>query len=59
MKKIIWTPKVHDFKGKKLTRWCDIGEHIFINYKADPPTKICKYCRKEEHISYLGDDLVT
>ena len=50
MKKIIWTPKVHDFREKKLTRWCDFGQHIMMPYKVTPPTKICKYCKKEERV---------
>jgi hypothetical protein len=49
MKKIIWTPKLYEH-NKNTTKWCNLGSHIFINYTVEPPTKICKYCKKVEKV---------
>ena len=52
-RKVLWTPKVLTLKDKNLSRWCDLGQHIWIPFKTYPKSKMCKYCRKEELVNTL------
>ena len=54
-KKVIWSPRLLTLKDTKLSKWCEIGHHLWIPFKSNPKSRICKNCKKEEYINCQFD----